>query len=122
MILDDLKAFIVENDAFDAELIKFDYDSSMDSKVLVLSVKDSIPSDLARRNDIQVIVKNSDMAQSREDCLDIFELFCPEDLYQKASFINGKIMHIKALKEPFFIEKETGGRYCYGFNILVTYD
>ena len=23
---------------------------------------------------------------------------------------------------PYFMEKETGGRYCYGFNILVTYD
>ena len=122
MILDDLKAFIIEKDAFDADFIKYDYDNSLDSKVLVLAVKDSLPSDLARRNDIQVIVKNSDMAQAREDCLDVFDLFCPKELYQKASVINGKIMHVKALKEPFFMEKETGGRYCYGFNILVTYD
>ena len=86
MILDDLKAFIIENDAFDGDFIKYDYDSSSDSNVLVLAVKDSLPCDLARRNDIQVIVKNSDMAQAREDCLDVFDLFCPEDLYQKASF------------------------------------
>nr|DAY50761.1 MAG TPA: hypothetical protein [Caudoviricetes sp.] len=122
MILDDFKAFIIENDAFDEDFIKFDFDSTLDSKALVLAVKDSLPCDLARRNDIQVIVKNSDMMQAREDCLDVFDLFCPKDLYQKASFINGKVMHIKALKEPYFMEKETGGRYCYGFNILVTYD
>ena len=52
MILDDFKAFIIENDAFDEDFIKFDFDSTLDSKALVLAVKDSLPCDLARRNEI----------------------------------------------------------------------
>lgn len=122
MILDDLKAFITDRGIVDSDSIKFDFDSSDGKNVTVLQNSGSQPCDLARRSLIQIIEKNSDLEASRLVCEEIFKAFCPREQFQKVTVINGKVMHIKVIKEPYYLEKDASGRHCYVFNILVTYD
>lgn len=122
MILEDLKAFIVGKGIVEEDSVKFDYDSSEGKNVTVLWNNGSLPCDLARRSTIQVMVKNTDLDVSRLVCEEIFKAFCPEEQFQKAANINGKIMHIKSVKEPYYLEKDTSGRHCYVSNIAVTYN
>lgn len=121
MVLDDLKAFILEKGIVPDESIKFDFDGGLGENVIVFWNNGSVPCDLARRSTIQVTVKNSDLDASRLICEEIYKAFYPEELYQKSMSINGKTMHINSLKDPYFLEKDSSGRHCYVFNIVVTH-
>lgn len=122
MILDDLKAFIAKKGIVEEDAIKFDYDSSNGDSVIVLWNNGSLPCDLARRSTIQITVKNPDLEASRLVCEALFKEFCPNERFQKSALINEKVMHLKALKEPYYLEKDASSRHCYVFNLLVTYD
>lgn len=121
MILDDLKAFISGAGIVDEDAIKYDYDSTNGENVVVLWLNGSEPCDLARYSTVQVTVKNSDLDVSRLVCEEIFRLLYPDEIFQKSMRINEKIMHIRALKTPYYLEKDTSGRHCYVFNIAAIY-
>lgn len=122
MILDDLKAFICDAGIVDESAVKYDYDSTSGENVVVLWLNGSEPCDLARYSTVQVTVKNLDLDVSRLVCEEIFKLIYPDEIFQKAVKINDKIMHVRALKSPYYLQKDTSGRHCYVFNIALIYE
>ena len=61
MILDDLKAFITQNNLAQENSVKYDYDSANGENIILLNLYDSSPCDLARRSDIRITLKFSDL-------------------------------------------------------------
>lgn len=122
MILDDIKEFIVQNVFAQEETIKFDYDSTKGEDAILLNLYDSYPSDLARRSAVKIIIKYSDLKLCRDTCFAIHDLLFVEDGYQKAVKINGKIMHAKLNKGPYYLQKDTSNRHNYVLDITVTHN
>ena len=112
MILDDIKSFIVQNALADESVIKYDYDSAKGEDLLLLTLCDNIPCDLAMRSRIRITVKFSDLKL----------LLFPEDNFQKAIVVNGKTMHIKLNQGPYFADKDPSKRHGYVLDITVTYN
>ena len=122
MILDDLKNFIVLNSVADETLIKYDYDSSKGEDVIVLNLYDNQPCDLARRSNIKVTLKFSDLELSRNTCFLLHDLLFPQDSFQKAIIVNGKTMHASLNSGPYYLEKDASKRHCYVLDIKLTYN
>ena len=122
MILDDLKNFIIQNSLAQEECIKYDYYSSKGDNMVLLHLYDSIPCSLARRSGIRITTKFIDLDIARDTCFGIHDLLFPEDLFQKSVKINGKVMHIKLNKGPFYQGKDQSKRHNYILDITVTYN
>ena len=122
MILDDLKNFIVQNEIAPEEMIKYDYDSSIGDDVLLLTLYDTVPCDLALRSSVKVVFKFKDLRHVREDCFILYSLFFPEDCFQKAITINGKTMHLKLNQGPLYSGLDQSKRHNYLLDITVTYE
>lgn len=122
MILDDLKNFIVTNNIAEEDSIKYDYDSSKGEDVCVMTLYDSVPCDLAMRSGIRFSIKFSDLSLSRGKCFDLYNLLFPKDNFQKAIVINGKTMHLKLNKGPYYTGKDQSKRHGYVLDITVTYN
>ena len=122
MILDDLKNFIVTNLGTEEEIIKYDYDSSKGDDVIVLQLYNNTPCDLALRSGIKITIKYSDLKLSRDTCFALYNLLFPEDHFQKAIIINGKVMHAKLNNGPYYIQKDQSKRHGYVLDITVTYN
>lgn len=122
MILDDFKSFIVQNSLADEEVIKFDYDSGKGQNLLLLTLYDNVPCDLAMRSGIRITVKFADLKLSRDTCFALYNLLFPEDNFQKAVVINGKTMHLKLNKGPCFSDKDPSKRHGYVLDFTVTYN
>ena len=122
MILDDLKEFVVQNELEKERDVKFDYDSTKGEEVVVLNLYNSVPCDLARRSSVKITVKNFSLVKVREICFELHDLLFPEDSFQKSILINGKIMHTKLNKGPFYLEKDSSKRHCYVLDITVTHN
>lgn len=121
MILDDLKNFITQNTLADADCIKYDYDSSKGQDTILLALYDSLPCDLARRSSIRISVKFSDLKLARDTCFALHDLLFPEDGFQKSVQINGKTMHAKLNKGPFYSQKDPSRRHIYVLDITLTH-
>lgn len=122
MILDDFKAFIVENSLADEAVIKYDYDSSKGENALLLTLYDSAPCDLAMRSGIRITAKFADLTVSRNTCFALHDLLFPEENFQKAIVINGRIMHLKLNKGPYYSDNDPSKRHGYVLDITVTYN
>ena len=122
MILDDFRNFIVQNEIATEEIIKYDYDSSKGEDVLLLTLYDTVPCDLALRSSVSIVFKFNDLRQVREDCFVLYSLLFPQDYFQKAIKINGKIMHLKLNKGPLYSGLDQSKRHNYMLDITVTYE
>ena len=122
MILDDIKNFLVENAQIPEDSIKYDFDSSKGDDIVLLSLYDSVPCDLAMRSGIKITIKYSDLKLSRDMCFLIHSLLFPEDLFQKSVIINGKRMHVKLIKGPFYQGKDQSKRHNYILDFTITYN
>ena len=122
MILVDIKSFIVQNALADESVIKYDYDSAKGEDLLLLTLCDNIPCDLAMRSRIRITVKFSDLKLTRDTCFALYNLLFPEDNFQKAIVVNGKTMHIKLNQGPYFADKDPSKRHGYVLDITVTYN
>ena len=90
--------------------------------MILLHLYDSAPCNLARRSSVRITVKFNDLTEARETCFGIHDLLFPEDLFQKSVKINGKVMHIKLNKGPFYQGKDQSKRHNYILDITVTYN
>lgn len=122
MILDDIKNFIVQNSLADEALIKYDYDSSKGSDVILLNLYNTLPCDLARRSGVKIVMKFADLKLVRDTCFKLHDLLFPEDCFQKAILINGKTMHVTLNSGPYYLEKDASKRHGYMLDITVTYN
>ena len=122
MILDDFKNFIVQNEIATEKIIKYDFDSSSGDDVLLLTLYDTVPCDLALRSSISFVFKFNDLRQVREDCFILYTLLFPQDSFQKAIKINGKTMHLKLNKGPLYSGIDQSKRHIYVLDITVTYE
>lgn len=122
MILDDLKNFIIENALADEDSIKFDYDSSKGQDTVLLTLYDSLPCDLARRSSVRITIKFSDLKLARDTCFALHDLIFPLESYQKSVKINGKTMHAKLNKGPFYLQKDPSKRHGYVLDITITHN
>lgn len=122
MILDDLRSFIVQNEIATEDIIKYDFDSSDGDDVLLLTLYDNMPCDLALRSSVSVVFKFHDLRQVREDCFILYSLLFPEDGFQKAIKINGKTMHLKLNKGPLYSGFDQSKRHNYVLDITITYE
>lgn len=122
MILDDLKNFITQNSLADANSIKYDYDSSKGQDIVLLTLYDSLPCDLARRSSIKISMKFSDLNTARNTCFALHDLLFPKDRFQKSMTINNKIMHTKLNKGPYYLQKDTSKRHIYMLDITLIHN
>lgn len=122
MILDDVKNFLVQNSLVQEDCIKFDYDAANGDNTALLHLYDSMPCDLARRSGIKITLKFSDLKLARDTAFAIHDLLFPEELFQKSVSINGKIMHVKLNKGPFYQGKDSSKRHNYVLDITLTYN
>lgn len=122
MILDDLKAFITQNNLAQENSVKYDYDSANGENIILLNLYDSSPCDLARRSDIRITLKFSDLENARNLCFDLHDLLFPADSFQKSIKINDKIMHVKLNRGPFYQGLDKSKRHNYILDITLTYN
>ncbi len=122
MILDDIKNFIVQNNIAQEECIKYDYDSSKGSDTVLLQLYDNTPCDLAMRSGINISIKFSDLKLARDTAFILYDKLIPEDNFQKSVAINGKTMHTKLVKGPYYQGLDASKRHNYILNILITYN
>ena len=122
MILDDLKNFIIQNTQASLDAIKYDYDCTKGQDVILLTLYDSLPCDMARRSSVRISIKFSDLKLARDTCFTLHDLLFPEDGFQKSTTINNKIMHIKLNKGPFYAQKDRSKRHIYILDITLTHN
>jgi len=122
MILDDLREFVVQNEITPEDIIKYDYDSSSGKDVLLLTLYDNVPCDLAMRSSVRILFKFQDLRQVREDCFILYSLLFPEDGFQKSIKINGKTMHLKLNQGPLYSGLDQSERHNYLLDITITYE
>lgn len=122
MILDDLKNFIIQNSLAMGKEIKYDYDASKGDEMILLHLYDSTPCNLARRSSVRITVKFNDLTEARETCFELHDLLFPEELFQKAVKINGKTMHVKLNRGPYYQGKDQSKRHNYILDITITYN
>lgn len=122
MILDDLKNFIIQNNLAQNGCIKYDYDSTNGGNTILLNLYDNSPCDLARRSDIRIILKFSDLETARNTCFSLHDLLFPVDSFQKSIKINNKIMHAKLNRGPFYSGLDKSKRHNYIIDITLTYN
>lgn len=101
--------------------INFNFSSEKSENCIVLWQYDGTPNMVARNAKVQVTVKHSDMKKSEKMAVSIYDILYPIDQYKKAIEINGKLMHIQPLQEPFYNEKDENNRHCYVFNVNIDY-
>lgn len=92
-----------------------------DNDCIILWLYDGTPNMVARNAKVQVTVKNSNMLKAEKMADLIYSILYPMEQYKKAIEINGKLMHIQPLQEPFYNEKDQNNRHCYVFNINIDY-
>lgn len=119
ILLDDLKAHLVNNDI--KLPINFNYSSEKNEDCIVLWHYDGTPNMVARNAKIQITVKMNDMFECEKVADSIYSILYPVGQYKKVIEINGKNMHIRPLQEPFYNLKDENNRHCYVFNINVDY-
>lgn len=119
-LLEDLKNHLKDNGV--KTQINFNFSSEKNENCVVLWQYDGTPNMVARNAKVQITVKNSNMKKA-EDLADlIFDILYPIDQFKKAIEINGKLMHIQPIQEPFYNEKDASGRHCFVFNVNIDYD
>ena len=119
-LLEDLKAHLTSNGI---ELpIYFNFASTKNGNCVILWHYDGTPNMIARNAKIQITVKHSNMRQAESLSDLIYSILYPIDQYKKAIEINGKLMQIRPLQEPFYNEKDDNQKHCYVFNINVDYE
>lgn len=119
-LLDDLKAHLNKNGI--KLPINFNFSSEKNENCVVLWQYDGTPNMVARNAKIQITVKHSDMQKAQKLSDMIYDILYPINQYKKAIDINGKLMHIQPLQEPFYNEKDDNKRHYYVFNINVDYN
>lgn len=122
MILDDLKNFISQNNLSSESNIKYDYDSANGTDIILLNLYNNSPCDLARRSDIKISIKFTDLKQARNSCFALHDLLFPIDSFQKSIKINGKTMHAKLNNGPFYDGLDQSKRHNYILDITLTYN
>lgn len=122
MILDDLKSLIVNNNIAKEEKIKFDFDSNTGEDVIILKLYNHNPCDLARKASINIAVKYNSLEDARNTCFAIHDILFPEDNFQKALPINGKLVHIILNSGPSYQEKDLSQRHAYQLDVTVIYN
>lgn len=122
MILDDLKNFITQNFPANADSIKYDYYSSKGQDVILLTLYDSLPCDMARRSSVRIAIKFSDLKLARDTCFALHDQLFPEDGFQKSITVNNKTMHAKLNKGPFYSQKDQSKRHIYILDITLTHN
>lgn len=122
MILDDFKEFVVRNSLVDEKLVKFDYDFSDGDNAFLITLYEHLPCDLAMRCGIRFTIKFLDLNTSRNTCFALHDLLFPEENFQKSIIINGKTMHLKLNKGPYYSDKDPSKRHVYVLDITVTYN
>ncbi len=122
MILDDIKNFLLQNSLVQEDSIKYDYDASKGDETVLLHLYDNAPCDLARRSGVRITIKYSDLKLARDTAFKIHDMLFPEELFQKSVNINGKTMHIKLNKGPFYQGKDQSKRHNYILDITLIYN
>ena len=102
--------------------IKYDYDASKGDETVLLHLYDNAPCDLARRSGVRITIKYSDLKLARDTAFKIHDMLFPEELFQKSVNINGKTMHIKLNKGPFYQGKDQSKRHNYILDITLIYN
>ena len=121
-LLEDLKAHLVANGIKAPIYFNWATEKKADNACIVLWVYDGTPNMVAHNSKVQITVKNTNIQKSEEIAVFIFDMLYPRGQYKKAIEINGKMMHITPLQEPFYNEKDQNDRHCYVFNINVDYN
>jgi hypothetical protein len=120
-LLEDIKAHIYLNGIKAPVYFNFATEKQNANECIILWQYDGTPNMIARNAKIQITVKNKDMVKAEKMAVLIFDILYPIGQYKKAIEINGELMHITPLQEPFYNEKDQMGRHCYVFNINVDY-
>lgn len=119
-LLQDISAHLKTNGV--SVPINFNFSKEKNENCIVLWQYDGTPNALARNSKVQITVKNTNMQLAEKMADSIYSILYPMEQFQKAIEINGKLMHIYPIQEPFYNEQDQNNRHCYVFNINIDYD
>lgn len=120
-LLEDIKEHLINNGVDYPIYFNFENETTGANKSVILWLYDGTPNLVANNAKVQVTVKNKNMKQAEKMSDLIYFILNPIGQYKKAIEINGKQMHINALQEPFYNEKDQNDRHCFVFNVNIEY-
>lgn len=120
-LLEDIKQHLTTNGITAPIYFNWANEKNNANECIVLWKYDGTPNMLARNAKIQITIKNKEMLEAEKMADSIYSILYPVDQYKKAIEINGKLMHIEPLQEPFYNELDQNSRHCYVFNVNIEY-
>lgn len=121
-LLEDIKTHLINNGIAAPIYFNWANEKNNANECVILWQYDGTPNMVARNAKVQITIKNKDMFEAEKKADFIYSILYPIGQYKKAIDINGQLMHVSPLQEPFYNEKDQNERHCFVFNVNIEYN